>query len=311
MTARATAGVGRGRWRGEPTIRLHAGDTTAAFAPGLGLTGVSLRRGGAEFLATPGGPAALRGGHTLGLPLLAPWANRLAPTDGGYRAAGVRVAVPARGGGLHRDGNGLPIHGLLVGADGWAIGTERSGAGRASFTATRDLDAAVFPFPHRIGVTVTLTDGALRVTTTVTPTGRRSVPVAFGWHPYLRVPGSPRGRWRLVLPAREHLVLDDRGLPTGARSREAAERAPIGRRTFDDLSDVRRSRVLALETDTASVTLRSDPGYPFAQVWVPPGRPFAALEPMVAPTNALVTGGVPVVAPGDAFSATFTLRLEI
>ncbi len=33
---------------------------------------------GREHLALPGGPAALRNGHTGGLPLLAPWANRLA-----------------------------------------------------------------------------------------------------------------------------------------------------------------------------------------------------------------------------------------
>ena len=40
-----------------------------------------------------------------------------------------------------------------------------------------------------------------------------------------------------------------------------------------------------------------------------PGKPFAALEPMAAPTNALVTGNVHLVVPGDAFTATFTLTV--
>jgi hypothetical protein len=61
------------------------------------------------------------------------------------------------------------------------------------------------------------------------------VPVAFGWHPYLRLPGTPRREWHLRLPSRDHRALDELGIPTGASSREQAEAAPIGRRTFDDL----------------------------------------------------------------------------
>jgi galactose mutarotase-like enzyme len=46
-----------------------------------------------------------------------------------------------------------------------------------------------------------------------------------------------------------------------------------------------------------------------AQVWVPPGRPFAALEPMAAPTNSLVAGSAPLVAPGESFTARFSLAV--
>ncbi len=134
--------------------------------------------------------------------------------------------------------------------------------------------------------------------------------MAFGWHPYLRVPGAPRSGWRLTLPAREHLLLDARSLPTGARVREPAESAPLGRRTFDDLYALGRRRVLALGTDDAEVSVHFDAAYPYAQVWVPPGRPFAALEPMTVPTNALEHGDVPLVGPGDAFSASFAVVLR-
>ena len=84
----------------------------------------------------------------------------------------------------------------------------------------------------------------------------------------------------------------------------------IGRRTFDDLYRLGRDRRLALTgEDGASVAVQGNPHYPYAQVWVPPGKPFAALEPMAAPTNALVTGNVHLVEPGDAFTATFTLTV--
>ena len=50
-------------------------------------------------------------------------------------------------------------------------------------------------------------------------------------------------------------------------------------------------------------------GYPYAQVWVPAGRQFAALEPMAAPTNSLGDGTAPLVEPGDSRTARFTLAL--
>jgi hypothetical protein len=56
--------------------------------------------------------------------------------------------------------------------------------------------------------------------------------------------------------------------------------------------------------------MRADAQYPYAQVWVPSGKPFAALEPMTAPTNALATGEAPLVAPGDAFTARWSLILQ-
>ncbi len=152
-------------------------------------------------------------------------------------------------------------------------------------------------------------DETLRIETTVVPTGSRAVPIAFGWHPYLRVPGTPRRDWRLGLPARAHLALDGRGIPTGAEQQEREEAAPIGRRRFDDLYRLDGGRRLTLSTDESSISMVAGPGYDFAQVWVPAGRPFAALEPMTTPTNSLVDGTAPMVHPGDRFTAEFSLTV--
>jgi len=268
------------------------------------MTGVSLRLGTHEFLALPGGVDALRAGHTGGLPLLAPWANRLGSRR--YRAAGVTVDLDGLP--LHTDGNGLPIHGLLVGSPSWRVVSQRARGAVARLAAATDVDAPAFPFPHRIEVVITARDDRLVVDTTIVPTGRRRVPVAFGWHPYLRVPGTPRARWRLRLPTCTRLALDERGLPTGDAARARAEDARIGRRTFDDLYALGARRRLALTADGgAGIELRVGATYPCAQVWVPPGKPFAALEPMTAPTDALGRGTTPLVAPGDAFTARFEL----
>jgi len=294
-------------FRGEPAIELSAGSVSAVFVPRLGMTGVSLRCRGREHLALPGGLDALRAHKTAGLPLLAPWANRLSARR--YRVGGVIVDLTGRR--LTVDDNGLPIHGFLVGCKGWSVDHFGTRGGTARLASSIDVDGRDFPFAHRIEVAATVRDAQLRVDTTIVPLGRRRVPIAFGWHPYLRLPGAPRHRWQLRLPTRFHCALDHRGIPDGTAEREQAESAAIGTRTFDDLYALGRNRRLSFASDGGhSIELHCGTNYPYAQVWVPKGRPFAALEPMTAPTNALVSGGAPMARPGESFTARFALNLD-
>ncbi|MCU1457643.1 MAG: Aldose 1-epimerase [Actinomycetia bacterium] len=287
-------------------MRLTAGPLTAVFTPALGMTGVSLCYRGGEYLALPGGLDRLRAGHSGGLPLLAPWANRLSAWR--YRAAGRTVDLAGLP--LHVDDNGLPIHGLLLGRSSWSVEDVRVVRGTARLRASTVVDAPAFPFAHRIEVAVTAGETALRIDTSVVPTARRAVPISFGWHPYLRLPGDePRSRWRLRLPARRRLITDGLGIPNGAVEREPAENRSIGRRTLDAGYALSRSRRLAIESDGGrSVEVACGSGYSFAQVWVPPRRPFVALEPMTAPTNALVTGEHLSVT--EPFTASFALVFD-
>lgn len=301
------ATIEEGRFRGEAAITLTAGQLAATFLPNLGMTGVSLRYRGREHLALPGGLAALRAGATLGLPLLAPWANRLASRR--YRAAGVTVSLAGLR--LNTDDHGLPIHGLLVGKPGWRLTRRATRGDSAHLGASIDVDARAFPFPHRLELAIRAREAQLQVDTTVVPTGQRPVPVTFGWHPYLQLPSTARSRWRLHLPTRRHLELDALGLPTGASTPEPAETAAVGRRTLDDLYALGRDRRLALTADDgAAIELHCATNYPFAQVWVPPGRAFAALEPMTAPTNALEAGIAPLVPRGEAYTTRFALTVS-
>jgi aldose 1-epimerase len=299
---------------GEAAVTLAAGELEASFLPGLGLLGTSLRHRGQELLALPGGLAGYRGGHVTGLPILAPWANRLPSWR--YRAAGVEVDLDGLD--LPTDPGGLPIHGTLTAARGWRLERLAAGDGSAVLQASLDYGAeprrlAAFPFPHRLAVHASLTGGALAVTTTVEATGERPVPVAFGWHPYLRLPDAPRASWRLLLPDRTHLALDQRGLPTGKETDELAEADPVGDRTYDDLYALGRDpagRRLGLEAAGRRLLVDYGDGYGHAQVFAPPDAEFVCLEPMTGPTAALAAGTTPLVAPGDRFAATFTIRVE-
>jgi galactose mutarotase-like enzyme len=105
------------------------------------------------------------------------------------------------------------------------------------------------------------------------------------------------------------VALNQFGIPTGDVTYEKAENSPIANRTFDDLYRVRRGRGLSVETGRFALEMHCGSGYEYFQIWVPPRRQFLALEPMVAPTNALIDGTAPVVSRGDAYSALFRVGL--
>jgi hypothetical protein len=56
----AVASVRIQRWRGVAALSLASGELQATFVPEMNLLGASLRHGGDEFLALPGGVGAYR-----------------------------------------------------------------------------------------------------------------------------------------------------------------------------------------------------------------------------------------------------------
>ena len=286
----------------------------ACFVPGAGMVGCSLTHRGEELLGQRGGLARyVAKRSTMGIPLLHPWANRLGERD--FRVAGREVNVDAADPPPSTDPNGLPIHGLLAAATGWKVAARAPTSDGGTLTARFDFAAEAglmraFPFPHELALEATLTGSTLRITTTVRATGDAPVPVAFGFHPYFRLPGVAREAWEVEIPVRERLLLDDRMLPTGRGEKAPVPSGPLGSRTFDDAYVAPpSSEAFAVAGGGRRIEVRFESGYPYAQVYAPADDDVIALEPMTAPTNALATGGgeLPVVAPGESFSASFSI----
>lgn len=304
----------RARHGGTATSRvaeLRAGDLVAAFVPSLGMIGCSLRHRGAELLGQRGGlETYAASGSTMGIPLLHPWANRL--SGFAYRAGGRAVTIDPANPRLHRDANGLPMHGLLAAYPGWEVREERADRLVAvlDFAADPDLLAA-FPFPHTLTVAVALQPATLTIITTLRATGDVAVPVSFGFHPYLTLPGVPRAEWWIDTPVRARARLDARGLPSGLRESLRLPPGPLGDRPFDDLYPALAEPArFVLAGGGRRLTVTFDAGYPCAQIFAPPGEAVICFEPMTAPTNALVSGdGLRTVAPGDEFSAAFSIEV--
>ena len=297
--------------RGAPAIRMEAGYLATTWVPSAGMICASIEHRGDELLSLHGGLDAYREGHTTGMPLLHPWANRLASKE--YRAAG--QSVDFRKVKVHTDSSGLPIHGTMGAREEWAVvllqAAERAAVLRARFDfgAHEDLLAS-FPFPHTVDLEVKLTEDTLSVSTTVRPTARRRVPISFGWHPYLRLPGVRRQQVRVELPSCTHLLLDRKGLPTGEVEAQRAEADPLADRTFDDLFQVGTDRKFAISGGGRRVVLQLEKGYSFAQLYAPAGQNFVCIEPMTAATNALEKGSCPEVKAGNSYLARYAIRVE-
>ena len=168
-----------------------------------------------------------------------------------------------------------------------------------------------FPYPHRLTQQVVLAGSELTVRTTVEATGDGPVPISFGFHPYLRLPGERREGWEVELPVAAGLVLDEQMIPTGRTEAVEFRRERLGKRGFDDGFADLEPRPFLVAGGGRELAVRFDEGYPYAQVYSPPGAAFICFEPMTAPTNALCSGDdLPLLEPGQSFEAAFTISVS-
>ena len=301
----------------EITIADEAGALEATFVPELGMIGSSLRHHGEELLHQGDGlDAYATRGSTFALPLLYPFANRVSAWD--FELAGRRVELDPDSPVTHRDGaTGTAIHGLLAASPHWTL----ADADRHTLTAELDFGAvpeyiAAFPFPHRVRYRAALSEETLTLAFTIVADRGIAIPVSFGFHPYLTLPGSDRDSWELEIPVAREALGDERMIPTGETREIAAGEldGPLGDRTFDTsfdrLQDVPRPSFVVAD-EHRRITLTHVSGFPVTQVYASEASDFICYEPMTAPVNALISGdGLRWVAPDDEFEAVFTISVD-
>jgi aldose 1-epimerase len=254
--------------------------------------------------------AAAARGSSAGIPLLYPWANRLAEPR--YRVLGKEIELDQSSPLLHLDEHGLPMHGVPWSLLSWVVTEARDDflAARLEWTGSDLL--AVFPFRHRVELAGMLRSDSLTVEITVVPCSDGPVPVSFGFHPYFGFPEPSRSQWRLELPAMRKLVVDERGIPIGEEEPFGGFDAELGENSFDDGFALPEEQVtFSVAGSTGRVSLDLLEGYRYAQVFAPKDKDYVALEPMTAPTSALTSGrGLRFVRPSERFRAAFRIRIE-
>ncbi len=271
--------------------------TEVSIVPSIGNIAFELKVNGTNLLWTPWQSLAEFRAKPVfsGIPFLAPWANRL---DGdAFWANDEKFLLNPGLNNLHRDGNGLPIHGLLRYTDLWKVVALEATDGRACVTSRLEFWRypdlmAQFPFAHDIEMTHRLQDGGLEIHLAIANHAAVPMPVSVGFHPYFTLPDIPRDEWSVHIPVRERVVLDDKLVPTGAFELAGlADRIGQKGREFDtvfagvDSADTFEVRGEA-SGRSQKIALRFEPKFPVAVVYAPPGQQFICFEPMSGVTNA-------------------------
>lgn len=310
--------ITRSELEGFPVVSLvsEGAKLEATFAPTAGMVGCSLKHAGEELLGTRDGLASYaRKRNTMGIPLLHPWANRLGGFD--YEAAGRHVAIDPDSPAIRLDANGLPMHGVLAASPYWTDIVTTADSRGAALSARLDFAAhdelmAVFPFAHVIELEYRLTGPKLTVATTLRATGGVAVPVSFGFHPYFRLPGVPAAEWRVELPVRRHVEVDERMIPTGESRAVDIPPGPLADRVYDDgYDEIADPPVFSISGGGRGIAVEFGASYGVAVVWHPSGGDFICFEPMTARTNALGADDpdMRLVPPGESFKASWSVTV--
>lgn len=289
------------------SVELRAGDLVAVFEPDAGLVCRSLTHRGDELLGQREGLAGWREQRTtFAVPFLHPWANRLGDWSHGD------VVIPRDSPAIKPEEHGLPLHGTLHGDAEWTV-ESASATGLVASLAYDEPDwLAAFPYPHVLRVRAALDPEGLVVDTELRATGGADVPVAFGWHPYLQVPGVPLPAWEVATSVRRRAVLDDRGIPTGEVLDDPVPEGPVGGLECDDSYLDGAGAWFELRGGGRTVRVECGEGYEVAHFFVDQGKGVLAFEPMTAPVDALRSGhGLRAVPAGGTFRASFRIAVDV
>ena len=294
---------------GEQFEIRHGDQRAVAVEVGGGLRWYE--RGGLPLLA--GYAERERPRASMGLPLV-PWPNRI--RDGRYAFEGRELQLP-----INEAGRNNAIHGLGL-TSSWRP-TER---GPESVTLSVVIEPTPgYPFRLACSVGYSLQDRGLSCVLGFENRGQEALPVGAGHHPYFRPGGLPLDRWRLRLPARRSLELDERMIPTGREldvagtDRDFRTEREIGPVVLD-------TAYTGLEPDPDGLvraTLAAPDGAGPLRIWMGPGtthvmvytgeaigRAGLAIEPMSCPPNAFQTGDdLRALQPGARW--TFTWGVDI
>lgn len=291
--------------------------TVVSIAPSVGDIVFGMAVKGQNVLYFPAGSIDVFKEHPglAGIPLLAPWANRL--DQDAFYANGKKYTFNMSLGNVR---GAIPIHGFLSHAPDWQIVELQ--ADRQSAWLTSKLEfyrhpdwMAQFPFAHTIEMTQRLHDGVLQVTIRLDNISTDPMPVAIGFHPYYRLPNSKRADWTLQVGAKTHYLLNPDKIPTGqtepiANSFKNPDAVPLKDYDLDDVFGdlVRNSQGRAsfsISDGHQRLTVQFGPKWQAAVIYSPdpnkpPARPangrpprppqdpnFVALEPMASITDAM------------------------
>ena len=204
---------------------------------------------------------------------MVPYAGRIHEAE--FRLNGTEVELHAN----------LPPEPHAIHGHGWQDVWKVESQTKTSATLAYHHDADAWPWSYDARQTFKLTEGRLTVELSVTNLSDTPMPAGLGWHPYFSREGAT-----LIVPTTQVWAVDPE---TGANN-------PNEVKITDDLSRARIVEALSLDTTfsvdpgsieinwpTHGVSLKYEPIFSHATIFVPPGEDFFCTEPLTHATNAV------------------------
>ncbi len=150
-----------------------------------------------------------------GMPLLAPFANRIDQTA--FYANGKKYNFDVELGNVRGP---IPSTGFVGGYKGWELVDSKADATGAWAMCKLDFYKnpafmKQFPFAHTITITYRVANGTLEVRTRLDNLSSDPMPVVIGYHPIYELPEGNRDDWTVSLDAKTHWIEIPERLPTG------------------------------------------------------------------------------------------------
>jgi aldose 1-epimerase len=300
------------------SILPAAGFTCYALRLPVGSQTVDVLDGEPDFSATGEHPTR------NGIPLLFPFPNRIRGAR--YHWGGKDYDLS----GIHQDGQGNAIHGLVVDR-AWRVIDRREDRVIGQFHLSVDAPdrRSVWPADFLIEVGYELQEAGLRCKIRIENPSPTPLPWGFGTHPYFRIPltvDSDRDQCLVQAPAAEEWELAH-CLPTGRRrsvtgTKDLREGQPLAGLKLDDvLTDLasQAGQTTSVVMDPAAglqIRQVTDAAFRELVVYTPPHGRSVCLEPYTCATDAIhlandgIDAGLQILAPGGEFRTWFEIRAE-
>jgi aldose 1-epimerase len=128
------------------------------------------------------------------------------------------VRIPANWQGKNPGAELHANHGFILSSGMTSFRTEADNSHAAAFAVLQAGDFSErWPSKMEVSISATLTDASFVLRVTAKNVGGEVTPVGIGWHPYFTIPSGDRAQARIVIPARQRVLVDnyDNVFPTG------------------------------------------------------------------------------------------------
>ena len=300
-----------------------ASDLSLKIAVNIGNTICSILKKNKEYLYFPYELKAYKNISQLaGIPFMHPWANRL-EGDFIFIEQNKHHFPKAFQSIIPRDGNNLPLHGLLLKSDKWktkAIVNHSEGISHIATVEFRDeFELAIFPFEHTMEMKTTLTNNSISIEVLYINDGNKPMPLSSGFHPYFGIDALDTDNLEIKIPFKNVLLSNKLMIPNdGALAKESVFEGFVDDKIslsniyfdhgFEELDQTKTCSVNQAETNF-EVNFGD---YEFCQIYAPNKieKPYICIEPMLAKTNDLNRNKCELLNPQSCIKKSFEILIN-